>query len=94
MAAIAVDASIVAAMVFGEDREDEARDLLRGGELFAPALLAYELTSVARTKMVRNPGSSQDIKEMLVEALEMDFRWAEVSHPEVLDLALATGLST
>jgi len=94
MADITVDASVVAAMVFGEERAPEARSLLRGAELYSPTLLAYELASVARVKSLRSPEIRQSIREMLIAALGMEFHWVEVAHAEALELALATGLST
>ena len=52
MAEIVVDASVLAALAFREDRAAEARTLLDGAELYAPSLLAYELVSIARQKIV------------------------------------------
>ena len=45
-----IDASLLGAIVFGETYAKEAISLIRGEELYAPSLLAYELASVARKK--------------------------------------------
>ncbi|MBI4198363.1 MAG: type II toxin-antitoxin system VapC family toxin [Chloroflexi bacterium] len=94
MAEIVVDASVLAALAFQEERAEAARALLDGAVLYAPTLVTYELVSVARDKILRNPASGQDIREQLMEALAMDFHLVEVSYPEVLELALARRLST
>ena len=47
MPAKVVDASVLAAMAFGEPLADEAARLLSGADVYAPDLLPYELTSVA-----------------------------------------------
>lgn len=44
------DASVLGAVVFGEPRATETRLLLAGADLYEPALLAYELASIARKK--------------------------------------------
>ena len=88
------DASVIAAVAFEESRSDEARVLLEGVELFAPTFLTYELTSVARKKALVNPHQLETILEALVEALGLDINWRNVDHPQVLALALETGLTT
>ncbi|MCH8090085.1 MAG: hypothetical protein IH955_08760 [Chloroflexi bacterium] len=50
MPAKVVDASVIAAIVFEEPRAGEAELLLKETDLFAPTLLAYELTNVALKK--------------------------------------------
>ena len=51
------DASVLGAVVFGEPRANEARSLIAGADLYEPALLAYELASIARKKNRTLPGS-------------------------------------
>ncbi|GBD12132.1 tRNA(fMet)-specific endonuclease VapC [bacterium HR24] len=93
MPAKVVDASVLAAIAFGEPRGGEARALVEGCDLVAPPLLAYELTSVARKKALHYPSERDRILAVLQDALSLDIRWEEVEHPAVLDLALATGLT-
>lgn len=94
MPARVVDASVLGALIFGEPRAEEAVALLKNTEIYAPLLLGYELTSIARKKAMRYP----ELKEKILAALEiglgLDINWTEVEHPEVLRLALDTGLTT
>jgi len=88
-----VDASVVAALAFQEPDAEKAASRLEGGELYAPALLAYELVSVACKKIRKAPGKREVLVEGLTSVLAMDFRWTEPDHADVLAIALATGLS-
>jgi len=89
-----VDASVLGAVMFGEPRANEARLLLADAELYAPALLAYELASIARKKIVMFPDQKAAFLQLLQESLNLAIFWADVLLPEVVDLALETGLST
>lgn len=51
---LVVDASLLAASVFGEAERDTAEARLRGFSLHAPGLIDYELANVAVTKLRRN----------------------------------------
>jgi len=51
---LVVDASLLAACVFGEAERDAAEARLRGCSLHAPGLIDYELSNVAVTKVRRN----------------------------------------
>ncbi|MBL8415945.1 MAG: type II toxin-antitoxin system VapC family toxin [Propionivibrio sp.] len=53
-APLVVDASLLAACVFGEMERDAAEARLRGFILHAPGLIDYELTNVAVTRLRRN----------------------------------------
>lgn len=87
------DASVVAALAFQEPDAEKAASWLEDGELYAPALLAYELVSVATKKIRRFPEKRGVLMQGLACALAMDFRWTEPDHADVLAIALATGLS-
>jgi len=89
-----VDASVLGALIFGEPRAEEALSLLKGAELYAPPLLAYELTSLARKKALKYPELREKIFAALKIGLALDIHWAEVDHVEVLRLSLETGLTT
>jgi predicted nucleic acid-binding protein len=56
--AVVVDASVLAAIVFGEDRADEGILLLGGKRLVAPALPWYEMSEVTRVKCRNSPGET------------------------------------
>ena len=62
MAAKVVDASVLGALLFGEPRAEEAFSLLKGCDLYAPPLLAYELTSIARKKALKHPELLEKIR--------------------------------
>ena len=94
MPAKVVDASVLGALVFSEPRAGEAAALLEGAELYAPKLMAYELTHIAQKKSAQFPAQINAIQEALDIALLMDIRWLDVSHTRVLRLALETGLTT
>jgi len=94
MPAKVVDASVLGALIFGEPRAEEALALLKGAELYAPPLLAYELTSVARKKALKHPLLREKLQQALDIGLSLDINWTEVDHVAVLRLALETKLTT
>jgi len=63
-----VDASVLAALAFAEARATEAADLLRSRRLFAPGLLWYEMSEVARVKSASRPEETAAIMEQLAMA--------------------------
>lgn len=87
------DASVVAARAFGEPRADEAERLLESADLFAPQLLAYELTNVARKKALQFPNDVSAIEQGFRWALMLDIQWVDVDHQAVLALALEKGIT-
>ena len=89
-----LDASVLGALVFSEPRAGEAAALLEGAELYAPKLMAYELTHIAQKRSAQFPAHINAIQEALEIALLMDIRWLDVSHMAVLRVALGTGLTT
>ena len=94
MSAKVVDASIVAAWCFREPRAAEAMGILSGCELHAPLLLAYELTSIARKKVIAYSEKAAALGEALQLAFTVPIRWSEVDHPAVLRFALDINLTT
>ncbi len=88
------DASLLGAMVFGEPRATEARSLLRDADLYEPALLAYELASIARKKIGIYPDQKEALLQALEESLNLEISWVDVFQPAVVALALETGLTT
>ncbi|MBI2885637.1 MAG: type II toxin-antitoxin system VapC family toxin [Chloroflexi bacterium] len=94
MPAKVVDASVLGAMLFQEPDAEEAYALLSGGELFAPSLLPYELTSIARKKALRYPDQRDLVQRACEQGLALDITLVEVAHQAVLRLALETGLTT
>ena len=80
--------------MFEEERAEEARTLLlQFEELAAPSLLYYELTNIARTKALRNPGLRELIAQQLQAALEIEVALIEIDPLAVFELTLETRLS-
>ena len=94
MPAKVADASVIGAIVFGEPEAATAAALLGEDELYAPTLLAYELASIARTKIVRHPDQRESILRALELGLRMNIQWVDVAPVAAVQLALAVGLST
>ncbi len=88
------DACFVGALAFGEEGAATAARLMEGAELRAPFLLPFELASIARKKILRHPERGAAIHAGLRLALALDVRYSAVNQVEVVDLALARGVST
>lgn len=93
MAGKVVDASVISALVFGEPEAELAASLIADAELFAPALLRFEVTNTAWKKTKREPKQADLIAAGLRLALELDIRTVDVDHEAVLDLALEKGIT-
>ena len=93
MAVKVVDASALAALLFGEPEADTIAAQLDGAQLAAPALLGFELANVCLIKNRRHP----EQREALTTAFRLRSRLqvanATVDHDGVLKLASATGLT-
>ena len=90
---LAVDASAVAAVVFGEPEADEMANYFEDETLVAPALIDFELANVGLKKLRRRPEQAADIIAALKRAAGMRIDRVAVSPVEVLKLAAQTGLS-
>ena len=88
-----VDASALAALLFGEPEAEAVAAQLDGARLVAPGLLAFELANVCLMKCRRHP----DRREALLAAFQLRDRLGveeiAVDHADVLELALKTGLT-
>ena len=93
-AASVVDASVLGALLFREPRAKEATALLEGSELFAPALLHYELASIARNKIMLHAKQRDSIMEALRVGLSLDIHLVQLETIAVVRLALEFGLTT
>jgi predicted nucleic acid-binding protein len=89
----AVDASALAALLFGEPEADAIAGRLDGVRLVAPDLLPFELANVCLVKCRRHP----DQREALLAALKLRGRLGveeiAVDHDAVVELALVTGFT-
>jgi predicted nucleic acid-binding protein len=88
-----VDASVIAAIAFGEPEAERAASLIGDAELVAPTLLRFEVTNIAWKKVRRYPNQAGLIAAGLRVALELDVRYLEVDHEAVLDLAVEKGVT-
>jgi predicted nucleic acid-binding protein len=88
-----VDASALAALLFGEPEAEAVAAQLDGARLVAPGLLAFELANVCLMKCRRHP----DRREAILAAHRLRGRLGveeiAVDHAGVLELALKTGLT-
>lgn len=88
-----VDASVIGAICFGEDRADEAAALLRGQDLWAPTLLVYELMNIARAKCRRSPADTTAIMLGLSTGLLLSLNLMDVNPLDVVRLANEAGFT-
>ena len=88
-----VDASALAAFLFGEPEAGTIADRLDGVRLVAPGILDFELANVCLVKCRRHP----DQRDALLDGFRLRGRLGveeiAVDHAGVVDLALATGLT-
>ncbi len=90
---VVVDASALAALLFGEPGGAGVMNRLEGHVLFAPTLLRYELASVCLKKTAGEPHK----KERLLAALRLlpriQVREVQVPSEALVELARSTGLT-
>jgi predicted nucleic acid-binding protein len=88
-----VDASAIAALLFGEPEAESVANRLGEARLFAPALLGFELANVCLIKSRRHP----EQRPALATAFQLRDRLAiehvAVDHDSAFELAVATGLT-
>jgi predicted nucleic acid-binding protein len=88
-----VDASAMAALLFGEPEAESVAARLSGARLIAPSLLAFELANVCLVKCRRRPSQ----RETLLAGHKLRGRLGveEIAEDNdaVVDLALQTGLT-
>jgi predicted nucleic acid-binding protein len=94
MAVKIVDASALAALLFGEPEAEAVVVRLGDGSLVAPALLGFEITSVCLKKLRRNPEQRNALLAALSMYDRMSIEIVEVDYADTLQLAEAFGLSS
>ena len=87
------DATVLAALAFGESLGERALRELAGAELVAPGLLRYELAEIARRKLRANPSLHDAILEGLGIVQSLPIRYLEPEPAALLELALRRNLS-
>jgi predicted nucleic acid-binding protein len=88
-----VDASALAALLFGEPEAAAIANRLEGARLAAPLLLNFELANVCLTKIRRQPSQREALRAAFGLAHRLRVDTVAVDHAATLDLAEETGLS-
>jgi predicted nucleic acid-binding protein len=91
--AVVCDASVFAAVAFGEPGSTGAQSVIRARRLLAPPLLRYELAQVAVTKCARRPDEAVLVEQQFVRSLRVPVRLVEPSWAAVVEVARENGLS-
>ncbi|CAA6604248.1 Ribonuclease VapC [Rhodospirillaceae bacterium LM-1] len=93
MAVKVVDASALAAILFGEPDGEAAAMRFAEAELVAPALLHFELANVCLMKMRRHPQERDKLVAAFGLLARMEIRAVAIDHAEALELGERTGLT-
>jgi len=93
MAVKVVDASALAAILFGEPEEHVVAAQLDGAQLAAPALLDFELANVCVKKSRRHPEQREALAAAFRLRTRLRVKEAAVDHDGVMKLASETGLT-
>ena len=88
-----LDASALAAILFGEPEAELIAERLTGARLAAPSLLDYELANVCLTKIRRQPSQREALRAAFRLAHRLKVETVAIDHAATLDLAEATGLT-
>lgn len=88
-----VDASAIAALLFGEPAGPEVVRRLDGASLAAPPLLEYELANVCLIKRRRHPEQRDALVEALRLSRRMGIQLVQVDQMAVFELAEALRLT-
>jgi predicted nucleic acid-binding protein len=88
-----VDASALAALVFGEPGAEVIAERLEDARLVAPSLLDYELANVCLTKIRRQPDQRGALRAAFWLAKRLKVETIAVDHAATLDLAEVKGLT-
>lgn len=83
----AVDASAIAALLFGEPEAQEVAEQLGDSALVAPTLFSYEMANICWKKLRRHPEKRAALLEAYSLLGRMEIEEVEVSIPEALLLA-------
>lgn len=89
-----VDASALGALLFGEPEAEKVAGSLSEGVLAAPALLPFELASIALKKIASDPDSEGVVLDNLALHARMRIETVAVDQAGVVHLAHEVGLTT
>ena len=93
MALLVVDASAVAALLFLEPEAEELVEQLRGSDLVAPQLLAYEIANVAAMRLRRRLVAPAAATKAIELFGRLDVRLHSVTAAHAFEAATRTGLT-
>ena len=93
MAVKVVDASALAALLFGEPEAEAVAGRLSDAHLVAPGLLAFELANVCLMKARRHPEQQPALMAAFRLRDRLGMQEIAVDHDRALELAAATGLT-
>jgi predicted nucleic acid-binding protein len=88
-----IDASALAAAIFGEASAEDVAARVIGCELVAPRLLDFELVNVCLSKMRRAPADRERLLAAYRGRSAIRIATVDVDHAAVLALAQRTGLT-
>jgi predicted nucleic acid-binding protein len=88
-----VDASALAAILFGEPEAEAIAKTLVDARLVAPTLLTFELANVCVIKARRNPEQRAELAAAFRLRTKFGVEEVAVDHDGVIELAAATGLT-
>jgi predicted nucleic acid-binding protein len=94
MAAKVVDASALAALLFGEPEGERVAARLSEHHLAAPSLLAFELASVYLKKLRRHPGQRAALTAAFAMLRRFSVETVDVDQAGAIELAEVFGLSS
>jgi predicted nucleic acid-binding protein len=86
-APLVADATVLAAVVFGEEQQALAVALLQSRALAAPQLADYEIVNVGLKKLRRGLLQAQDVSDALADYMTLDLERHGIDLPAVLALA-------
>ena len=93
MNAEVVDASAIAALLFGEPDADLVAERAGDASLVSPSLICYELASVCLNKVRRYPGQQASLESALGLYRRLGVVEAEVPVFELAELARSAGVT-
>lgn len=88
-----VDASSLAALLFGEPEAELIVEQLAGADLVAPSLMGFELANVCLIKSRRHPKLRSALNAAFRLRVQLAVEERAVDHDDVVQLAAATGLT-
>jgi len=90
---VVCDASVAAAIAYGEPLSDRAQTLVGVKRLLAPALFRYEMANILVRKCRFAPDDASRFEKAFLDSLRIPIRLVDPSWPAVVEIARENGLS-